>query len=148
MERIGARHGIVTALACLLAACAQPPAASLPPAEPTQAMQAAETSTEARDLSMGGFLDLALPSNASTGYGWELIETGAPVLRQVDPLPVTDVPVSPPMPGAGGVSRWRFVAERAGTTHVRLVYRRSWEKDVPPAREARYRVTVTAAGKD
>ena len=125
MERIGARHGIVTALACLLAACAQPPAASPPPAEPTQAMQAAETSTEARDLSVGGFLDLALPSNASTGYGWELVETGAPVLRRVDPPPAAEVPASPPMPGAGGslalALRRRTRGHRAGAAGLSAV---------------------------
>ncbi|MGN7833050.1 protease inhibitor I42 family protein [Pseudoxanthomonas sp. 22568] len=148
MESNGARRGIVaTTLAGLLAACAQSPATSPSPSTgATPAMPAGETSTEARELAVGGFLDLALPANASTGYGWELIETGAPVLRRVDPSPVAEAaPASPPMPGAGGVSRWRFVAERAGTAQLRLVYRRSWEKEVPPAREARYRVTVTAA---
>ncbi len=148
MGSLGMRHDIAAGLACLLAACAQPPGTSPPPpsAGPATATSAGDASAEARELAVGGFLDLALPANASTGYGWELIETGAPVLRRVDPPPVAEAaPASPPMPGAGGVSRWRFVAERAGTAQVRLVYRRSWEKDVPPAREARYRVTVTAA---
>ena len=142
MGSIGTRHA-AAALACLLAACAQPPEPSPPP--PAGPAPAGATSTETRELAVGGFLDLALPANASTGYGWELVETGAPVLRRVDPPPAAEVPASPPMPGAGGVSRWRFIAERVGTAQVRLVYRRSWEKDVPPAREARYRVTVTAA---
>ena len=147
MGSIGARHGIAAGLACVLAACASPPAASPPPPSAGTA-PAGDASAEARELAVGGFLDLALPANASTGYGWELVETGAPVLRQIDPPPVTDAPTSPPMPGAGDISRWRFVAERAGTVEVLLVYRRSWEKDVPPAREARYRVKVTAPGVD
>lgn len=146
----GSRRGTVIVV-CLLAACAQPPATPTPSAEAvTPASQGGGSAAETRELPVGGFLDLALPANASTGYGWELVETGAPILRQAQPPPMADTPASPPMPGAGGTSRWRFVAERAGSAEILLVYRRSWEKDVPPAREARYRVTVTpaaAAGK-
>ncbi len=141
----------------LATSCASPPvepaAAGADGPAPAAAMAEVPADAGTQVLDVGGFLDIALPANASTGYGWELVETGAPVLRQTTPPPSAhDGPATPPMPGAGGTARWRFVAERPGTAEVRLVYRRAWEKDVPPAREARYRVTVSAppapAGKD
>ncbi len=149
MGSFGMRCGSLAILGALATSCAAPPLepAAAGDARPVAGATPAEASTavENRVLAVGGFLDIALPSNASTGYGWELVETGAPMLRQATPPPSAgDTPSNPPMPGAGGIARWRFVAEQPGTAEVRLVYRRSWEKDVPPVREARYRVTVSA----
>ena len=92
-------------------------------------------------LRRGQLLAIALDSNASTGYGWEIIEDGSPQLEPA-PVPASTAPATPPMPGAGGTSRWRYCAVQAGTTTLRLVYRRSWEKDVEPVRTATYRVIV------
>lgn len=149
MGSIGMRCGSLLVLAALTVSCASSPAGPASAGGDAPATGPASTGpstpAEPRTLAVGGFLDIALPANASTGYGWELVETGAPVLRQTTPPPpADDAPASPPMPGAGNTARWRFVAEQAGTAEVRLVYRRAWEKDVPPAREARYRVTVSA----
>ncbi|MET1162739.1 MAG: protease inhibitor I42 family protein [Pseudoxanthomonas sp.] len=92
-------------------------------------------------LRRGQLLAIELASNASTGYGWEVVEAGDPVLAAA-PVPASNAPSATPMPGAGGTSRWRYRAMQAGTALVRLVYRRSWEKDVEPARTATYRVRV------
>jgi inhibitor of cysteine peptidase len=92
-------------------------------------------------LRRGQLLAIALDSNASTGYAWEIVEDGSPVLESA-PVPVSTAPATPPMPGAGGTSRWRYRAVQTGTTTLRLVYRRSWEKGVEPVRTATYRVVV------
>ena len=92
-------------------------------------------------LRRGQVLAIELGSNASTGYAWEIVEDGSPVLEPA-PVPASAAPAVVPMPGAGGTSRWRFRAAQSGTTNLRLVYRRSWEKDVEPARTASYRVVV------
>lgn len=92
-------------------------------------------------LQRGQILAIELDSNASTGYAWEIVEDGSPVLEPA-PVPARAAPAVAPMPGAGGASRWRFRATQPGTTNLRLVYRRSWEKDVEPARTASYRVVV------
>lgn len=89
----------------------------------------------------GQILAIELDSNASTGYAWEIVEDGSPVLEPA-PVPARAAPAVAPMPGAGGTSRWRFRAVQAGTANLRLVYRRSWEKDVEPVRTASYRVVV------
>lgn len=92
-------------------------------------------------LQRGQLLAIELDSNASTGYAWEIVEDGSPVLESA-PVPAIAAPAVAPMPGAGGTSRWRFRAAQSGTANLRLVYRRSWEKDVEPVRTASYRVVV------
>lgn len=92
-------------------------------------------------LRTGQVLAIELDSNASTGYGWDLIDDGSPQLRPA-PVPATTDMLPTPMPGAGGISRWRFHAVQPGTTTLRLVYRRAWEKEVAPVRTAIYRVVV------
>ena len=92
-------------------------------------------------LRRGQILAIELDSNASTGYAWEIVEDGSPVLEPA-PVPARAAPAVPPMPGAGGTSRWRYRAVQAGTATLRLVYRRSWEKGIEPVRTATYRVVV------
>ena len=94
-------------------------------------------------LRLGQVLAIELDSNASTGYGWEIVEDGSPQLEPA-PVPASALPqeTTPPMPGAGGKSYWRFKAVQAGDTQLRLVYRRAWEKEVAPARIAEYKVRV------
>jgi len=74
-------------------------------------------------------LELAFSENPTTGFRWELIETGAPVcaLRH-DSFDVASGGV-----GKGGTRRWLFEAVSVGVGTISLVYRRSWE-DKAPAR--------------
>lgn len=139
------RIGALALIACALSpgGCATEPR----PDPSADANVAAEASVIIADavaethLRQGQLLAIELDSNASTGYGWEIVEDGRPVLEPA-PVPASIPPAIPPMPGAGGTSRWRFRAIRSGTATVRLVYRRAWEKDVEPARTAVYRVWV------
>ena len=84
-------------------------------------------------------VELALGENPTTGFRWELIETGGPacVLRES----IFDAPTGGL--GKGGTHRWLFDAVQSGVCRIALVYRRSWE-DKPPARE--FRVTVRVEG--
>jgi predicted secreted protein len=96
-------------------------------------------------LKVGQVLEIELQGNASTGYQWQLVEDGSPVVTPATPptsAATSDKPAEPVMVGAPSTSRWWFQAAQPGRTTVRLVYRRPWEKDVPPARTADYRVEV------
>ena len=134
------------ACAAALAACATEGA------DPSKSGGAASTTAQAdvvqvqpgeTVLRLGQVLAIELDSNASTGYGWEIVEDGSPQLEPA-PVPASALPqeTTPPMPGAGGKSYWRFKAVQAGDTQLRLVYRRAWEKEVAPARTAEYKVRV------
>ena len=101
-------------------------------------------------LQVGQVLEIALEGNASTGYGWEIVEDGAPMLQRATLPPPAPAPAGdkagPRLVGSPSVSRWHFQATTPGEARLRLVYRRAWEKDVAPAREAAFKVVVQPAG--
>lgn len=71
-------------------------------------------------------LRVSLPANPSTGYAWRVDPDLPPsVLVQVGE-PET---VSPPMPGAPGVTSFEFLATGPGLVPLRLVYDRTFEAD-------------------
>lgn len=137
-------------LALLACAMASPGCASgtgdAPVADKTSTNAPQDTVVDARAdgetrLRRGQLLAVELDSNASTGYAWEMVEDGSPVLEPA-PVPARAEPAVAPMPGAPGTSRWRFRAVQSGTATLRLVYRRAWEKDIEPVRIAIYNVVV------
>jgi inhibitor of cysteine peptidase len=139
--------GVFALLACAMAlpGCASG-TGDAPAVDKASANAPQDTVVDARaddetHLRRGQLLAIELDSNASTGYAWEIVEDGSPVLEPA-PVPARAAPAVTPMPGAGGTSRWRYRAAQAGTTTLRLVYRRSWEKGVEPVRTATYRVVV------
>lgn len=139
------RLSLLACIACLAALVGCATEGKGPPANEDTVSVSKEDVVEAQAgetrLRLGQVLAIELASNASTGYGWEVIDDGSPQLVPA-PVPAKAEVSPPPMPGAGGTSRWRYRAVQAGTTTLRLVYRRSWEKDVPPASTASYRVVV------
>ncbi|MBN1955444.1 MAG: protease inhibitor I42 family protein, partial [Anaerolineae bacterium] len=70
---------------------------------------------------------LSLDSNLSTGYGWQVQEMNARVLRQVGQA---EWQPTSTLIGAPGKQVFRFVGIGAGQTTLSLVYRRPWE-DAP-----------------
>jgi predicted secreted protein len=132
--------GLLSLMAC---ASAQPKAQALAGDDPPTIVRPTEGGVS--ELRVGQLLQVELPGNASTGYQWQVVEDGSPILERVMPVaPVkeADEPADPKIVGAPSTSRWWFKAARPGRTVLRLVYERSWEKDVPPAQTADYSVTV------
>ena len=101
-------------------------------------------------LAVGQLLEISLEGNASTGYSWEIEADGAPQLT-LAPSPEGKAEATaanadaPDKVGSPTTLHWHFEAAQPGTTTVRLVYLRPWEKDVAPAQTAEFKVTVTAA---
>ena len=93
-------------------------------------------------MRVGQVLEIALMANASTGYQWEFISDGAPVLvRTTGPATPPPMDTPPPMPGSPSIARWWFRADKPGKATVRMVYRRAWET-VPPVEVVEYAVIV------
>ena len=80
-------------------------------------------------LRIGEELIIELPSNASTGYAWDLREPADSAI--VDLESVTYVMDDAPdgMSGVGGTEVFQFRATGVGSTTIRLEYVRSWEPD-------------------
>lgn len=82
------------------------------------------------NLRTGQKLSVALKSNPTTGYDWQVDEVDEGVVRLVahEFQPASD----PDRLGAPGQTVLQFEAVAAGTTDLRLVYVRPWEEGVEP----------------
>lgn len=90
------------------------------------------------ELDQGQVLVVALDSNPSTGYTWEISAGNEGVLR----LMSETFEVSSDLPGAPGVHTFRFEVVNEGETPLTLVYRRPWEQGVAPLETFSVRVNV------
>jgi len=82
-------------------------------------------------LSQEQKVEVALAENPTTGFRWEVVQTGAPVLAAEGST--FEAPKG--APGKGGLHRWLFRAVQAGSGTLELVYRRSFEPAKPPAQK-------------
>ena len=92
------------------------------------------------ELRVGQTFTLELRANFSTGYSWQVVSSGAPVIRRLGEPTFTP---DDHRAGAGGTLRYEFRAERTGTAELKLVYVRPWEKDAKPADAFSLTVVVT-----
>jgi inhibitor of cysteine peptidase len=127
--------GILFALCVMGAGCSQPHQAATAP----QTLDLKEADNAATvQVSRGGEVRVTLDANATTGYSWTLARIDPGVLERTQQEYVAP---QTSRVGAGGREVWRFKARSAGTTPLRLEYRRPWEKDTAAARV--FEVTVT-----
>jgi inhibitor of cysteine peptidase len=93
------------------------------------------------DVRRGQTFEVRLPSNASTGYRWTLVDPVPPVVRGVGVGRYEQGRTD--LAGAPGIETWTFEAVSAGSGPLNFEYRRPWEPPtVPPAQRAAYRVEV------
>jgi len=76
----------------------------------------------------GAIVEIALESNPSTGYSWQIIASDSTTLMLVREL---FEPGEEGMTGAPGIQRFFFEARAPGTTRLKLGYMRAWES-LPP----------------
>ncbi len=86
------------------------------------------------ELTKGQTFNVTLEANPSTGYSWEVVELNNNILRQIGEPEYRQISniTSEPMAGVPELQIFRFEAIDTGRTTLGLVYRRLWEKDVPP----------------
>ncbi|HIH43800.1 MAG TPA: protease inhibitor I42 family protein [Candidatus Methanoperedenaceae archaeon] len=83
---------------------------------------------------------IALEANPTTGYTWEIAEVNSSVLRQAGEI---EFQPNSSLAGAGGVQSIRLYALAAGQTQLKLVYHRTFEKDVEPVGTFNIQVAVS-----
>ena len=79
----------------------------------------------------GETLTLALDSNPTTGYSWQVLEINNTILVQQGDPEYKQALGTEGLVGSGGTETFRFNAAGAGTTTLKLGYMRPWES-VPP----------------
>ena len=77
---------------------------------------------------------VALSSNPTTGYSWEMVAQGEDAAVMVVGKEFRPSAGSSGRVGAGGVEHFRLRLRKAGRFPVTFVYRRSWEKEQEPER--------------
>ena len=87
-------------------------------------------------------LSVTLPGNPTTGYRWDLAEISSGVLNTNSESAFA---ADSTMLGAGGKFTFLFTAVQPGTTGIKLIYHRPWEKNVQPLRTFDLTVSVIAA---
>jgi inhibitor of cysteine peptidase len=90
-------------------------------------------------LNQGDTLVVALDGNITTGYTWEMLPMNPAVLQQVG---IAEVTPDTAALGAGGKIALKFLAVKSGQAPLQLVYRRSFEQDVAPAKTFEVNVKV------
>lgn len=90
-------------------------------------------------VAVGETISLTLAGNPTTGYMWEMADIDRAVLA---PGPGPAFAADSSLTGAGGTFTFRLSALKAGSSAVKLSYRRPWETGVPPLRRVEFTVTV------
>ena len=92
------------------------------------------------DLIAGNTLLVKLKSNPSTGYAWTV--SGDPSPLRLEKTTYVKNSKSSKAVGAPGMQVLRFGVSSSGMATLTVVYRRSWEYNVPPAKTFSVRVNV------
>ena len=93
-------------------------------------------------LKAGQPLTVKLESNVTTGYSWEVAGVDATVLKQQGDSQYAQANSNQKIVGAGGWQTFHFTAEKAGSTTLKLIYHRPFEKGVEPIKTFTVQVTV------
>ena len=107
---------------------------------PTEVVTA--ESGQVTSLAVGQALLVTLQANPTTGFNWKITQLPDFLEQTGNEEYVQDTPQSGKV-GSGGVSSWKFLAKASGSGTLRFAYQRQWEKGVPPAKTAEYRLTVS-----
>jgi inhibitor of cysteine peptidase len=92
------------------------------------------------DLAPETPLTVKLASNPSTGYAWTIAGDPAPLKLQKASFQKGKTKAG--AVGASGIAVFHLHASSAGMATLTLVYRRSWEYNLPPMRTFSVRVNV------
>lgn len=130
---------LLLALATVLAACAGKPRSEI---STTTSMQQEEylNPSEPIHALLGNSFAIRIRSNPTTGYGWQLAnQPDASIIRLITNQ---FLPPASKLLGAGGHEIWTFQAIGRGRTQINMQYIRSWETQLPPARQASFIIIV------
>ncbi|MBA7521027.1 hypothetical protein ES705_13127 [subsurface metagenome] len=95
------------------------------------------------ELKKGQTLVITLESNPTTGFQWEVTENDESILQQKGEAEFKSSDTgNPPASGKGGTETFRFDAQNTGNGTLKLIYHRSWEKDIEPLKTFTLQIKV------
>jgi inhibitor of cysteine peptidase len=84
-------------------------------------------------LKVGDTLQISLAGNITTGFAWEIAENNANIMAAQGEREYQQEKTD--LVGSGGTFIFMLKAITRGETTLKLIYHRSFEKDIPPAQE-------------
>lgn len=87
-------------------------------------------------------INLQLEANPSTGFGWEVSQVDTTLLAQKGDKTYAPASQNKPVAGGGGWEYFRFAVQQKGETTLKLIYHRSWEKGVEPAKTFEVKIQI------
>ena len=93
------------------------------------------------EVRVGDEFSIALPSNPTTGYKWELLKPFDDDVLELQDAEYTSE-CKDGLVGCGGVEVWNFFAASEGEATISLKYARPWEKNVKPIQTRVFKVIV------
>jgi inhibitor of cysteine peptidase len=75
---------------------------------------------------------IELQSNPSTGYRWHIVFSNKSILK---PISSEFVPKIANQIGSTGIQQFNFEATKEGTTSIKLIYKRPWEREAVKSNE-------------
>ncbi len=91
-------------------------------------------------MNAGDRLEIALEGNPTTGYIWEKVEGDNAILSPQGDYKYT--PAEPLLVGSGGKFAFTFLGTATGKTRLRLIYHRTFEKNIAPVKAFEIMVIV------
>ncbi len=111
-----------------------------PNPKPNDAQPSVRKRPSTIESKVGDRFTIPLEANHTTGYSWRLAQQPDPaILKQLGEKYDEDNSGSV---GAGGIETWTFQAMAKGATTLVFEYARPFEKNVPPAKTSKFRITI------
>ncbi|MBP7737784.1 MAG: protease inhibitor I42 family protein [Spirochaetes bacterium] len=89
------------------------------------------------DIKSGEILEVRLPAQLGTGFGWKVLSAGTNLAQKGEPEQVSG---GGEKPGGPELQSFKFKAGEKGESELTLQYAEGWKKDAKPLRD--FRVTV------
>ena len=93
-------------------------------------------------VKVGQTINLQLEANPSTGFGWEVSQLDTTILAQKGDKTYTPASLNKSVAGGGGWEYFHFTVQQKGETTLKLIYHRSWEKGVEPAKTFEVKIHI------
>ena len=133
-KRTGLQLSIVILFINLLTACESPnPPVETPQSTPQMVQLKEENNRGQITVNRGDSLQIVLAGNPTTGFTWEIAECNQSLLQPQGEVEYQQEQSQ--LAGRGGTFKFIFKAISTGETTLKLIYHRSFEKEVPPAQE-------------
>ena len=133
-QRTGLKLSIAILFINLLTACeSSSPTVETPQSTPKMVQLKEENNRSQITLNSGDSLQIVLAGNPTTGFTWEIAECNQSLLQSQGEVEYQQEQSQ--LAGRGGIFKFTFKAISAGETTLKLIYHRTFEKEVPPAQE-------------